>query len=163
MAISAQLGLAGFNYSAMRFIAKARASGDPGGVRGAAWTAAGGALMASSLVFIVIQIGAAEIAGRFAHDVESRRELANLLRLGALFVPLFALTQVFRYCTQAYKTMVPSVIVGNIIQPLVRAAAAATLIVVGLGVQGAVLGLDPEEHMVWKGIKRKAKTTLPGP
>lgn len=35
LAIAAQVGLAGFNYSAMRFISKARASGDPGGVRGA--------------------------------------------------------------------------------------------------------------------------------
>ena len=96
LAIAAQVGLAGFNYSAMRFIAKARASGDPGGVRGAAWTAAVGALLASFVVFVTIQIAADSIAARFAEGEAARSELAGLLRLGALFVSLFALTQVLR-------------------------------------------------------------------
>lgn len=141
LAIAGQLGLAGFNYAALRYIAKARASGDPGGVRGSARIAAIGALSASALVFVALQVTAYDIAGRFAEDDASRRELASLIRLGAGFVPLFALTQVFRYCTQAYKTMVPSVIVGNIIQPVVRLIAAAGLIIVGFGVRGAVMGM----------------------
>ena len=140
LAIAGQTGLVGFNYSAMRFIAKARASGDPGGVRGAAWVAVTGTLIASVLVFAILQLGAEAIARRFAETDDSVRELAALVRTGALFVPLFALTQVMRYCTQAYKTMVPSVIVGNIVQPLTRAAAATGLILLGLGVRGAVLG-----------------------
>lgn len=141
LAIAAQVGLAGFNYSALRFIAKARASGDPGGVRGSAWTAGIGAIVASTAVFISIQVGADWLAERFADGGAARSELAGLLRLGALFVPLFALTQVLRYCTQAYKTMVPSVVVGNIVQPLVRAGAAIALILFGFGVRGAVLGM----------------------
>lgn len=140
LAIAGQLGLAGFNYAAMRYIARARASGDPSGVKGSARAAVIGALIASGCVFAALEIGAAGIAGRFAESDASARELASLLRIGALFVPLFALTQVMRYCTQAYKTMVPSVIVGNIVQPLVRAAVATGLILFGLGVRGAVLG-----------------------
>lgn len=141
LAIAGQLGLAGFNYAALRHIAKARASGDPGSVRGSARVAAIGALISSALVFMALQVSAYEIAGRFAEDDFARREFAGLIRLGAGFVPLFALTQVFRYCTQAYKTMVPSVIVGNIVQPIVRLVAAAGLILVGFGVRGAVLGM----------------------
>ncbi len=74
--------------------------------------------VASTVVFVVLQLAASDIAARFGETDEARRELAGLVRLGALFVPL-TLTQVFRYCTQAYKTMVPSVVVGNIIQPVV--------------------------------------------
>jgi O-antigen/teichoic acid export membrane protein len=140
LAIAAQFGLAGFNYAAMRFIAKARASGDPGGVRGSAQIAIIGALISSALVFLALQIGAEAIARRFAEGDASVHEMATLVRVGAIFVPLFALTQVMRYCTQAYKTMVPSVIVGNIIQPIVRAVAAAGLILLGFGVLGAVIG-----------------------
>lgn len=141
LAIGGQLGLAGFNYAALRHIAQARASDNPGSVRGSARVAAIGALVSSALVFVVLQVSAYEIASSFAEDDPSRRELAGLIRLGAGFVPLFALTQVFRYCTQAYKTMVPSVIVGNIVQPIVRLVVAAGLIVIGFGVRGAVLGM----------------------
>lgn len=141
LAIAGQVGLAGFNYAALRYIAKARASGDPGSVRGSARIAAIGALISSALVFVALQVSAYELAGRFAEDDSSRLELAGLIRLGAGFVPLFALTQVFRYCTQAYKTMVPSVIVGNIVQPTVRLVVAAGLILIGVGVRGAVLGM----------------------
>ena len=44
LGIAAQLGLAGFNYATMRFITRARARGDPGGVRGAARVGIRGAL-----------------------------------------------------------------------------------------------------------------------
>jgi O-antigen/teichoic acid export membrane protein len=138
LAIAGQIGLLGFNYSAMRFIARARATGDPGGVRGAAWTALTSVTLASGVVLIAILVTADLIASQFADDPADARELADLLRLGALFVPLFALTQVLRYCTQAYKTMVPSVIVGNIIQPAARFVLGVGFLLIGLGVAGVV-------------------------
>jgi O-antigen/teichoic acid export membrane protein len=140
LAIAAQLGLAGFNYSAMRFIAKARAVGDLGGVKGSAWIAMVGAASASIAVFILLQVAAEPIAGRFADSDSQIRDLAGLIRLGAGFVPLFALTQVLRYCTQAYKTLVPSVVVGNIVQPVARLVIASGLILAGFGVRGALVG-----------------------
>jgi O-antigen/teichoic acid export membrane protein len=141
LAIAAQIGLVGFQYSALRSIAAARATGDPGEVRGSAWTALVGSFIASAIVFLAIQIWAGSIAAGFADGETSRSELAGLIRLGAGFVPLFALTQVLRYCTQAYKTMVPSVLVGNIAQPLIRLAVAMTLILAGFGVRGVVVAM----------------------
>ncbi|MDQ3876730.1 MAG: oligosaccharide flippase family protein, partial [Actinomycetota bacterium] len=140
LAIAAQLGIAGFNYSAMRFIAKARASGHPGEVRGSAWTAIVGAGFTSALVFAALLLAAGPLAARFADTASQRDDLAGLIRLGAAFVPLFSLTQVLRYCTQAYKTLVPSVVVGNIVQPLARLIVASGLIVAGFGVGGALVG-----------------------
>ena len=141
LAIAAQIGLAGFNYAAMRFIARARASGDPGGVWSSAQIALTGAAVSSGIVFVILLATASPLAARFADTASERDDLAALIRLGAGFVPLFALTQVLRYCTQAYKTMVPSVVVGNIVQPLVRLLVATGLIVAGFGVGGAVFAV----------------------
>ncbi|MDP9224558.1 MAG: oligosaccharide flippase family protein [Actinomycetota bacterium] len=141
LSIAAQIGLAGFNYAALRYIAKARAIGDHGGVRGTARTAIGATLVASGLVFSGLIIAAHRIATRFATAPHAVNQLAALLRIGAAFVPLFALTQVLRYCTQAYKTMRPSVIVGNIVQPGTRFVVGIALLVAGFAVTGMVVAL----------------------
>jgi O-antigen/teichoic acid export membrane protein len=165
LGIAAQLGLAGFNYATMRFITRARAQGDPGGVRGAARVGVRGALIGSLLVAAAVVVGADVLAGRFPEVGHSRSDLATLLRLTAPYVPLFALLQVLRYCTQAYKTMVPSVIAGNVVQPGIRfvlgvglllagfqAAAALTTLMVSVAVATVVAGwyfrrlMTPEER-----------------
>ncbi len=138
LAIIGQLGLAGFNYSAMRAIAGSRATGNPGGVRGAAWAALISVSILSGISCLALLIGADALASQFADDATRSLELARLLRIGALFVPLFALNQVLRYCTQAYKTMVPSVIVGNIVQPAVRFVLGVGFLLMGLGIAGVV-------------------------
>lgn len=61
LAIAAQIGLVGFQYSALRSIAAARATGDPGEERGSAWTALVGSFIASAIVFLAIQILAGSI------------------------------------------------------------------------------------------------------
>jgi O-antigen/teichoic acid export membrane protein len=153
LGIAAQLGLAGFNYATMRFITRARATGNPGGVRGAARVGIRGALIGSALVVAALLVGADVLAARFPEVGDRRSEVAALFRLTAPYVPLFALLQVLRYCTQAYKTMVPSVIAGNVVQPGIRfvlgvalllagfqAAAALTTLMVSVGVAAVVAG-----------------------
>jgi O-antigen/teichoic acid export membrane protein len=119
LSIASQLGLAGYNYAAMRWIARDRAAGRPGGVRGSARVALRGSLIASALVVAVLVVGA-DLFAQLGDTAEQRAQMASLIRLGALYVPLFAMMQVLRYCTQGYKTMVPSVIAGNIVQPAAR-------------------------------------------
>lgn len=138
LVIGGQLGLAGFNYASMRFIARARAARDHSGVRGAARVGLGGAAVASLLVGVALVAGADRLSPLFVESDAGRTELAQLLRLGAAYIPAFALMQVLRYCTQAYKTMVPSVVVGNIIQPSLRFVLGVAVLLAGLGVAGAV-------------------------
>jgi O-antigen/teichoic acid export membrane protein len=140
LAIAAQLGLAGYNYSAMRFIARARATGDFGAVRGSARTALLASLTLSGFVFGALLWLAPQIAGRLADDPAGARTLTTLVRIGAAFVPFFVATQVLRYCTQAYKTLVPSVIVGNIVQPVARFAFGVSFLALGWGLKGVVVG-----------------------
>lgn len=141
LAIAAQIGLAGFNYAAMRSIARARARGDHGGVLGAVRVGMSGAVTSSLVVFAVLLLGAEAIAEQFYTDPGKQGDFAALLRLGAAYAPLFALMQVLRYCTQAYKTMVPSVMAGNIVQPAVHFAIGVTVLVVTASVAGAVTSL----------------------
>ncbi|MDQ3964796.1 MAG: oligosaccharide flippase family protein, partial [Actinomycetota bacterium] len=140
--IGGQLGLAGFNYAAMRFIALARATDRPGGVKGAARVALTGTITASALVFVALVVGAEVIARPFEPDDAARAdELATLLRIGAAYVPLFGAMQVLRYCTQGYKTMVPSVIAGNLVQPSALFVLGVGALLLGFGVSGAVTSL----------------------
>lgn len=141
LTIASQLGLAGFNYASMRFISRARAAKDPGGVKGAARVGLIGAGIGSGVVFVAILLLAGPLAEAFAGPKTDVGQLEELFRLGALYVPLYAFMQVMRYCTQAYKTMVPSVIAGNIIQPVARFVLGMTAFAVGLEVAGAVSSL----------------------
>jgi O-antigen/teichoic acid export membrane protein len=141
LAVAGQIGLAGFNYASMRFISLARASGQHGGVRGAIRFGLTATTSASMFVCALLIAFAEPLAGVFLDSDAGIKDLSNLLRLGAAYIPLFALLQVLRYCTQAYKTMVPSVVVGNIIQPVIRFLMGAALLLAGFGVAGAVSSL----------------------
>jgi len=138
LGVAAQLGLAGFNFAALRFISRARATGDHGGVRGAARTAIAAASIASTAVGLLVLVGADLLAAQFTQTSDGAEEFARLIRIGVLYIPALALMQVLRYCTQAYKTMVPSVIVGDVVQPLVRAIVGVAVLAAGFGVAGAV-------------------------
>ena len=136
-----QLGLAGFNYAAMRFITRARARGDHAGVKGTIKVALIGSTLASLIVFALLLAFPEVVASWFGEGGEQETEFARLLRIGAAYVPLFALLQVLRYCTQGYKTMVPSVTAGNIVQPIGRFVLGAALLLAGFSVAGAVVSL----------------------
>ncbi len=137
LAIAAQIALAGYNYAAMRWIARARATQDPGGVKGAARVGINGAAVGSAIVVVVLLLGAGPIMSAFGDDPSQSEDLTGLLRIGVLYVPLFSLMQVLRYCTQAYKTMVPSVVAGNIVQPVFRFVVGSAILAFGVFVVDA--------------------------
>lgn len=136
-----QLGLAGFNYATMRWVARSRAAKDHGGVRGALRVGITSSLIASLVVVAVLLLFTEPVARFFADDTEQMDRLTFLLRIGAAYVPLFAMMQVLRYATQGYKTMVPSVMVGNIIQPITRTLLGGAALLLGFGVTGALTSL----------------------
>ncbi len=141
LANSSQVGLAGFNYGAMRFITRARARGDHGAVKGSLRVSLTASGLASISVFAALLLLADPIASAFADSAEQQTDFARLIRLGAAYVPLFALLQVLRYATQAYKTMVPSVMAGNIVQPIARFTLGVAVLALGFEVAGAIVTL----------------------
>ena len=141
LTIAGQLGLAGFNYASMRWIARARAAGQPGGVRGAAKVGAWASVIGSAIVVTGLLLLAETLGSSFGDSAVDDAEFARLFRIGAAYVPFFALLQVFRYCTQAYKTMVPSVTAGNVVQPTIRFVLGTALLLAGFEVAGAIVSL----------------------
>jgi O-antigen/teichoic acid export membrane protein len=138
LTIAGQMGMAGFNYAAMNFMARSRASGDPGGVRGAARFAIATTAVTSTVVAVALWLAADPVASQFSGERADPGDLAQLIRIGAPYVILFALLQVLRYCTQAYRTMFPSVVAGNIVQPLFRFVLGVAVVLVGMDVVAVV-------------------------
>jgi O-antigen/teichoic acid export membrane protein len=139
--IGTTIAAAGFPYGALRFIARARALKDHGGVRGAARVTLRLTALLGGVIFLIVFFGAERIASRFSPGAPGESELSDLLRIGAAFIPVFALVQVLRSCTQAYKTMVPAVVVGNIIQPVGRLLLGVAALLLGFGAAGLVSAL----------------------
>lgn len=141
LAVASQIGLAGFNYASMRFVSTARANKDHGRVKGAIRVGVIGTAIGSGITFVIVFVLARPLADLFEKSPEHAADVARYLRIGAAYVPLFALMQTLRYCTQAYKTMVPSVIVGNIIQPATRFLFALFVLLTTATVAGLTLTL----------------------
>lgn len=138
-----QVVLAGFNYATMRFMAQGRAQGRPEQVRGAARLGVLCTAVLSLAVTAVLVVWAVPVARFFVNgaDVTRVADVAYYLRLGAAYIPLFSLMQIFRYVTQSYKTMLPSVVTGNIVQPGARFVFGVVLLAAGFGVAGATASL----------------------
>jgi O-antigen/teichoic acid export membrane protein len=136
--VAGMMAPAGFNFAAVRFITRARAVKNHAEVRGAARVTLWGAAIFSSLAAIAIYAGAGRLAAAFGDDASGQAELADLIRLGSLYVPLYAVMQVLRSCTQAYKTMVPSAMIGQIILPVGRLVLGIAALLAGFAVAGAV-------------------------
>ena len=131
----------GFPPAAVRFIAQARAVGDPAGVRGAAAVTLASTLVVSIIITVGVLVWTDPLAEVFTDSPEQLGYLSFLLRVGVAYVPLYAGMQVLRFCTQAYKTMGPGVMTGNIIQPLARLIFTVIALAAGFAVTGAVVAL----------------------
>jgi O-antigen/teichoic acid export membrane protein len=138
LSISGQIGVAGFNMGAGRFLTRARSDDDPGEVLGAARTSLLGAAICSTVTFLLLLGFADLLAAAFAGGGTNQEELTTLFRLGAAYIPLFAIQETARFSTQANKTMVPSVIVGNVVQPVSRFLFGTAALLSGLAVAGLV-------------------------
>lgn len=141
LTIATMIAAGGFPYAALRYVARARALKDHGAVRGAARATLIGTAAVSAVVVLVIVAGSHQLASAFADSASDRSELMRLLMIGVAFVPMYGIMQVLRSCTQAYKTMVPSVMIGNVVQPLSRMLVGIAVLLIGFGVAGAVSAL----------------------
>ncbi|HYN37004.1 MAG TPA: oligosaccharide flippase family protein [Actinomycetota bacterium] len=141
LTVGGTVGAAGFEYAVVKEVAAARTTGEHGRVRGSIRTAVIGAGVVSTLVMIGLLLWAPNLAGAFAERAPNAETLTFLLRIGAPFIPLFALSQVLRYATHPYRSMIPSVVVGHIVRPMSRFLIGVAALAAGFAVTGAVLSL----------------------
>lgn len=132
----------GFDAALLRSIAQARARGKTAAVWDASRTAVVSVLVASTIILLFLWVAADPIAGIFADGPSRREEMTYLTRLGAAYVPLFALTQVLNTGMVGYKTVLPSVLVGSVLQPVSFLFLSTAAILAGYGVAGAVGALS---------------------
>jgi O-antigen/teichoic acid export membrane protein len=130
----------GFDAALLRSVARARARGEQGAIRSATRMAGMIVTVVSSAFFLVLVLAAGPIAGAFADEASRQSELAFLIRLGAAYVPLYALTQLLSAGTTGFKTVVPSVLIGNVLQPVSLLILSTAAIMAGYGVAGAMGG-----------------------
>lgn len=131
----------GFDVALLRSVAQARAKGDSNSIRRATRTAVSVVTAVSLALFLILFIAADSVAGVFADQPARQDEMRFLIRLGAAYVPLMALAQLLSAGTTGYKTVVPSVLIGNILQPVSLLVLSILAILAGYGVGGAIGGL----------------------
>lgn len=141
LTVATTLAAGAFPVAAVRFIVRARTADDPAAARGAVRLAFTAATISGMVVFAVGLLAADWLAAAFADSEADVEYLAFLFRVGAAYVPLYACMQVMRLSTQAYKTMTPSVMIGNVIQPIARFGLSFIALLAGFAVTGAIVAL----------------------
>jgi len=167
--IAGQVASGGFQFATLRSIARARAQASAGGVRGATRVGLGGSLVISALVVLAILFGAEVLGLLFSDSPDQARGFAHLLRRGAIYIPLVAVTQVLTFVTMASGSMKASVLVNDVIQPAALFVIAGLLLLMGFGVAGIVGGLAASAGVgftaaIWfwqRGVSREERHATP--
>jgi O-antigen/teichoic acid export membrane protein len=133
-AIAAGLALLGLESAMVRYIAIFASRRDDAALAGVLQFGLIVTLVASLIVAGGLFLLARTIAERVFHEPE----LAPLLRLACLIVPILTLNNVIAAATRGFKNMQYTVIAQKIIQPLTRLILILTFAVVGLSATTAV-------------------------
>lgn len=156
VAVARRLGAAAFGLWTLGFVvfkiaAMAAEFGLPQGIvrhvaafRGEGREAEAGSIIHSGLRLGLLTGSAAAIlalalAAPVAGAVFRRPELGPVIRLFAAALPAATLTTVLLSVTQSFKTMVPTILVREVIEPLARGLFVAAAFLAGLEIAGATL------------------------
>lgn len=122
---------------ATRFVAMYRADGDDAATRGAARLAVGGTLVCALLLAAPLFAGAGFAAHHLFHDLR----LTTPLRLVAAALPPAAVAEAALAATVGFSRMRPRAVVKMVLEPVMRLALTLGLMLVGVGLTGAMLAL----------------------
>ena len=104
------------------FVSRFRAAGEQGALRSLVGTAVGATFAASAALGVVGVLGAPALADLLTETADNARTMTTMIRILAVAVPSFALSQVLFGATRGYGTMRPSVMTGQIFRPLAQMA-----------------------------------------
>jgi O-antigen/teichoic acid export membrane protein len=127
----------GARVSMTHFVARYRADGDPGAVRGATRLGLGATAVVSTVAGLCLILAARPLA----FDVFDDPSLVNPIRLAGVSLPFFVAMTVALAATQGFKTMRAFAGVGLIFEPTMRLLLTVVLVALGFGVGGAMMGL----------------------
>jgi len=137
LALLGILTLGGLKAGLTRFVATQRATGDIGAVHGTVHAGVGFALGASVLCGGVLAAFAQPLASGAFHDPG----MSGTLRLVAITLPFASATDAAMAASQGFRRMRAYAMVQLFLEPTLRIALTALLVVLGYGVGGAMVAL----------------------
>ena len=126
--IVAGVAVLGLHTAMVRYVAILNKKGDEEGVWGALQIGIG----LPALISTVLAIGLFALSYVVANDIYDRPELAPMLQLMAVIVPLMTLGTVLAKATHGFKKMQYAVIAQNFVQVIVRLVLIAVLFFLGM-------------------------------
>jgi O-antigen/teichoic acid export membrane protein len=102
------------------FVSRLRAAGDNGGLKPLIATAAGATALAAAVLAGIGYALAPELSDLLTTDAGNVTELATMIRILAVAVPAFALSQVLFGASRGFGTMRPAVVSGQIVRPVAQ-------------------------------------------
>ncbi|UCG25571.1 MAG: flippase [Chloroflexota bacterium] len=126
--IVAGVAVLGLHTAMVRYVAILNKKGDEAGMWGAIQIGIG----LPALISTVLAIGLFALSYVVAHNIYDRPELAPMLQLMAIIVPLMTLSTVLAGATHGFKKMHYAVIAQNFVQVIVRLILIAILFFLGM-------------------------------
>jgi len=133
--IAGGLALVGLDAALLRYIALWRSRSDDAGVWGALQVGLVVTTVLSVLIGTALFALSYWIAATVFHDIR----LAPYLQLSAVIVPLLTLSNILAGATRGFKNFHHFVIAQYFVQPLVRVILIVSFVLVGLGIEQAIL------------------------
>lgn len=126
-----------FGAGVTRFVAMNRADRDDGALRGAVRLTITGTVACS----VLLSGALFSLAGATAHQVFHDPGLVTPFRLVAIALPLAALAEAALNATVGFNRMRPRAVVKLVLEPVIRLVLTGGLLLVGMGLVGAMIAL----------------------
>ena len=133
--VASGLALFGLDTAMIRYVPVFASRRDEAGLWGALQLGLGGA----TLLSILISAGLYALAEPIGEQLFHASNLAPLLRLVSLIVPIFTLGSVAASATQGFKKMQYAALSRDVVQPLIRLVLISGFAIIGLNAAGALV------------------------
>jgi O-antigen/teichoic acid export membrane protein len=133
--VTAGLSMLGLDTAIVRYVSLMASRRDEAGVRGAIQFGLGTIISVGVLLAIGLYLLAEPIANHIFHEPQ----LAPLVRLASVFVPILALSDGLVGSTEGFKKMQYGTISQDVVRPLLRIVLIGVLLIIGLTAAGAML------------------------
>jgi O-antigen/teichoic acid export membrane protein len=129
------LSMLGLDTALVRYVAQLAGRKDEKGLRGALQFGLG----TVALVSVLLSIGLYALAKPIAIQIFHEAQLAPLIRLASVIVPILAISDTLVSVTQGFKKMEYGTVAQDVVRPLLRLILIGALLVIGMTAAGAVI------------------------
>lgn len=133
--VTVGLSMLGLDTAMVRYIAQLASRKDEKGLRGTLQFGLG----TIALLSVLLSVGLYALAKPIAIQIFHAAQLAPLLRLASVIVPILAISDSLVSATEGFKKMEYGTIAQDVVRPLLRLILIGALLVIGMTAAGAVI------------------------